>query len=1050
MYTGTAPASSTVIVYVNGTSVGTTIATGGSFSLTPTTPLSDGTYTVYATTQSSGQQVSTNSNTNTFTVDATAPVVSSVSVPTAGTYRNGQLLDFTVNFSEAVTVTGNPQLGLAIGSTDRQATYVSGSGSSALTFRYTIVADEQDTDGIALASALTLNGGTIRDGAGNEATLVLSNVPNTTGIQVDAVAPTVVSSVRQSPTAATTNATTLTFRLVFSEPVSGVATTSFLATTTGVIGTISSVAAVNGSPTTYDVTLTGIAGNGTLRLDVKNSGSGITDVAGNPLSGGFTTGETYAIDQTAPSAVLTSTGAASGGDTPNMPIPFTLTFSEPVTGLNASNLSVSNGVIMGFTMNSSSSYSFDVTPQANGLVSVSLTAGVTRDVAGNGNSAVTPYLVTYRPPVTITGFAASESAICVGSSLTLTATVGRDAGTYSYTLTNGDQSFVNNTSNAFRFPLTATGNGTQTFTLRVSNGVDIASQNITVQVNPLPTVSLTGDGPLTCAKPTVTLMATGDGMGQSLTYRFSANASQQGGSSSNRATVTTAGDYSVTAITTSGCSATAQTRVNSDFSLPTPTLLTPQGQSAVTVDLNTAPVTLLVGGCSGTASWTASTGATGMGSTISVPTNQPGQFIYQVRCQVGSCVSNPALATVTVGTRLTVLHRDVDNYTDNNAIQPLLVLQNNSAGSLPLSRLTLRYYLTMENGGTLGNLSLNYAQVGNQNVRLRYVPLNPTQQGATGYVEYSFTEGAGSLAAGANSGPIQGYFTKSDYGPLFEPDDYSYNSVRDQLTGNVRITAYYDGVLVAGIEPGSTAQIRTVRALTESKNGPSATQINTYLEVRNEGNVAINYNDLKARYYFTSDGNERLQVEVDEGNVSTQLVKLAQPVNGADTYLEIRFNQGGQLAPGASTGTIRYRISKPDGGRFNQANDYSYQEQPQDRSQNSRLVVYAGNDVVWGTPPAGAPARLAFAEAGRGLSVTVLGNPIQNDQVLFEVTGVEGQDLQLQLLTSQGRVVKQQLVPRADANQRHQFSVAGQAGGLFLLQVSTPTQSQTVKVIKSN
>jgi hypothetical protein len=257
-------------------------------------------------------------------------------------------------------------------------------------------------------------------------------------------------------------------------------------------------------------------------------------------------------------------------------------------------------------------------------------------------------------------------------------------------------------------------------------------------------------------------------------------------------------------------------------------------------------------------------------------------------------------------------------------------------------------------------------------------------------------------------------------------------------------------VLVAGIEPGSTAQIRTVRALTESKNGPSATQINTYLEVRNEGNVAINYSDLKARYYFTSDGNERLQVEVDEGNVSTQFVKLAQPVNGADTYLEIRFNQGGQLAPGASTGTIRYRISKPDGGRFNQANDYSYQEQPQDRSQNSRLVVYAGNDVVWGTPPAGAPARLAFAEAGRGLSVTVLGNPIQNDQVLFEVTGVEGQDLQLQLLTSQGRVVKQQLVPRADANQRHQFSVAGQAGGLFLLQVSTPTQSQTVKVIKSN
>jgi hypothetical protein len=81
--------------------------------------------------------------------------------------------------------------------------------------------------------------------------------------------------------------------------------------------------------------------------------------------------------------------------------------------------------------------------------------------------------------------------------------------------------------------------------------------------------------------------------------------------------------------------------------------------------------------------------------------------------------------------------------------------------------------------------------------------------------------------------------------------------------------------------------------------------------------------------------------------------------------------------------------------------------------------------------------------------VKLLGNPIQNDEVSFEVTGAEGQALQLQLLTPQGRVVNQQLVPRAEAIQQHQLSVAGQAGGLLLLQVSTPTQTQTVKVIKA-
>jgi hypothetical protein len=398
---------------------------------------------------------------------------------------------------------------------------------------------------------------------------------------------------------------------------------------------------------------------------------------------------------------------------------------------------------------------------------------------------------------------------------------------------------------------------------------------------------------------------------------------------------------------------------------------------------------------------------------------------------------------------LTVLHRDVDNYADNNAIQPLLQLQNQTGRSLAYSALTLRYYLTVEGAAALSNLSINYAQMGNQNVRLRYVALTPVQQGATGYVEVSFTEGAGTLAAGGNSGPIQAYFARSDYAGLNELDDYSYNRVRNLLTGNPRITAYYNDVLVAGVEPGSMTQIRAVRALTESKNGPSATQINTYLEVRNEGTMAINYNDLSARYYFTADGNERLLVEVDEGNVSTQLVKLSTPVNGADYYLEIRYNQGGQLAPGATTGAIRYRISKPDGGRFNQANDYSYQEQPQDRSQNSRAVVYAGSDRIWGQEPSSS-ARLAFREAGRELSVTVLGNPVREEQVSVEVTGADGQPLQLRLVNAQGRVIAEQQVPTAEATQRHQLSLSGQAGNLFLLQVNTSTQTKTVKVIKAN
>jgi hypothetical protein len=632
----------------------------------------------------------------------------------------------------------------------------------------------------------------------------------------------------------------------------------------------------------------------------------------------------------------------------------------------------------------------------------------------------------------------------VGNPVTVTATIGQNAGTYSYTLTYGSQIILGSTTRAVSQTLTAVGSGQQAITLLAGTSVSYNQATTTLTVNPLPVVSITGLANAYC-KDASPVSLTGSPEGGNFTID---------GTSATQfnPAVLAVGNHTVAYSYTNsnGCSNATSQPVTVKEVPNVPVVATQSGQSSVTADLNTGNVTLLISGCAGAINWTGPNNTSGTTSPISVPTTQAGTFTYRATCTVNGCTSLPATATVTVGARLTVLHRDVDNYADNNAIQPLLVLQNNSTGLLPLSKLTLRYYLTVEGSSALSNLNVNYAQVGGQNVRLRYVPLIPAQQGASGYVEYSFTDGAGSLAAGANSGPIQAYLTKSDYGSLYEPDDYSYNPVRDQLTGNVRITAYYDGVLIAGVEPGSTTQIRAVRALTESKNGPDATQINTYLEVRNEGNVAINYSDLKARYYFTADGNERLQVEVDEGNVSTRLVKLPQAVNGADTYLELTFNQGGQLVPGASTGTIRYRISKPDGGRFNQANDYSYQEQPQDRAQNSRLVVLASNQVVWGTLPSGASARLAYEEVGSALSVKVLGNPIQDEQVSFEVTGAEGQSLKLQLLTPQGRVVNQQRVPIGEVTQRYQLSVAGQSGGLFLLQVSTPTQTQTVKVIKNN
>src|SRR5207249_820702 len=110
-------------------------------------------------------------NTTGVLVDTTAPTLNSVTGPANGSYAAGTNLNFTVNYSENVTVNtagGTPTITLTVGASTVNASYVSGSGTSALVFRYTAQAGDADTDGIASASPIVLNGGTIKDAAGND------------------------------------------------------------------------------------------------------------------------------------------------------------------------------------------------------------------------------------------------------------------------------------------------------------------------------------------------------------------------------------------------------------------------------------------------------------------------------------------------------------------------------------------------------------------------------------------------------------------------------------------------------------------------------------------------------------------------------------------------------------------------------------------------------------------------------------------------------------------------------------------------------------------
>ena len=185
--TFTAPASNggmTIRRYTLTSSPGgiTATNTGSPIRITGLDNFTAYTFTVVATTDFDNSAPSAASNSVT---PSTAPMVTSVSVPADGTYAPGTTLDFVVNWDQAVTFTGTPQISLVIGSTAVQANYLSGSGTTATRFRYTVLSGQMDANGITMG-ALSLNGGSIRNAYAIDAVTTLNSVGSTAGVLVGA------------------------------------------------------------------------------------------------------------------------------------------------------------------------------------------------------------------------------------------------------------------------------------------------------------------------------------------------------------------------------------------------------------------------------------------------------------------------------------------------------------------------------------------------------------------------------------------------------------------------------------------------------------------------------------------------------------------------------------------------------------------------------------------------------------------------------------------------------------------------------------------------
>ncbi|AEG09504.1 outer membrane adhesin like proteiin [Shewanella baltica OS183] len=378
-------------------------------------------------------------------IDGVTPTVSSVNASTAdGTYKLGDIISIQVNFSEVVSVTGTPQLTLDTGTTDRTIDYASGSGSSALTFNYTIQSGDTSSDlDYAATNSLALNSGTIRDAATNNATLTLASpgaansLGNNKALVVDGIVPSVTITAPSGGAVSTD--TSVDFTVNFSESVNNISIDDFaLDTTGGATATIVSVSASSGS--SVNVTVSGITGNGTIKLNL-NASTNISDAAGNAGPAAYTSGSTHTVAiPTAPDAPTIGAATAGIGQA-------SVAFSAPANnggaaitgytvtsnpdGISAGGNGFTTSPIMVTGLTNGTAYTFTVT--ATNIIGTSSASGVSNSVIPKVNQTITfanpgaqnfgtsPTLTATSDSSLIVSFSSSTPAVCtITSSGTLT------------------------------------------------------------------------------------------------------------------------------------------------------------------------------------------------------------------------------------------------------------------------------------------------------------------------------------------------------------------------------------------------------------------------------------------------------------------------------------------------------------------------------------------------------------------------------------------------------------------------------------------------------
>ena len=307
----------------------TCTVTGGSGSCV-VSGLNNNTAYKFSSTATNGAGTSSASTAST-SATPTRTVTGVTSSTANGSYRAGNTVSIQVSFSGAVTVVGTPQLTIETGSTDRTVSYLSGSGTNALTFSYTVQAGDTSSDlDYVATSALALNSGTIKDAAGNDVVLTLASpaaansLAANKAIVIDTTAPTqTISSIDISADSGSSATDFLT--AVASQTITGTLSANLGASESlwGSVDAGVSYVNISSSVTGTAIAWSGASLSGTSSIKIE-----VRDAAGNV---GTTATQSYELDTTAPTQTIGSIDIS--GDSGASASDFiTATASQTITG----------------------------------------------------------------------------------------------------------------------------------------------------------------------------------------------------------------------------------------------------------------------------------------------------------------------------------------------------------------------------------------------------------------------------------------------------------------------------------------------------------------------------------------------------------------------------------------------------------------------------------------------------------------------------------------------------------------------------------------------